>query len=62
MIHLITFETKYPKYKIYSDFRERILKDEQIIENGITINNIIREHKQYNKIYNIKEILNNDKT
>ena len=57
LIHLITFETKYPKYKIYSDFRERILKDEQIIENGITINNIIRGHKQYRQIYNIKEIL-----
>ena len=60
LIHLITFEIKYPKYTIFSDFRNKVLSDEQIIKNNILLFNIVNRSKHNTKIYNFKEILNND--
>ena len=60
LIHRFTFSQKYKKYNIYEEFREKILEDEQIIRNHITLFNFVNKNKLTSTIYSLREIINDE--
>ena len=60
LLYKLTFEKTFTKYKIYSDFRDKILCDEQIIKNHISLYNLKQNNNLTSQIFSLKEIINND--
>ena len=60
LIYKLSFYKKYKKYAIYSNFRKKIISEEQLIKNHIIIYNLITANNLNKQIYSLKEIINND--
>ena len=60
LIHKLTFHKKFKKYKIYSNFRKKIISEEQLIKNHIITYNLINDTNLNRQIYSLKEMINND--
>ena len=60
LIYKLTFHKKYKKYGIYSNFRTKIISEEQLIKNHIIIYNLINATNINKQIYSLKEVMNND--
>ena len=60
LIHKLTFYKKFKKYQIYSNFRKKIISEEQLIKNHIITYNLINATNLNKQICSLKEMINND--
>ena len=60
LIYKLTFHKKFKKYKIYSNFRKKIISEEQLIKNHIITYNLINATNLNKQICSLKEMINND--
>ena len=58
LIYKLTFYKKFKKYTIYTNFRKKIISEEQIIKNHIITYNLINATNLNNRIYSLKEMIN----
>ena len=60
LIYKLTLGKSYSKYKIYSDFRDKILCDEQIIKNHISLYNLQHNNNPSTTIYSLRDVINDN--
>ena len=60
ILYQFSCQKKNQRYKIYSNFRNKIISEEQLIKNHIIVYNLINTNNLNNQIYSLKEMINND--
>ena len=63
----LTCGKKYKNFKIYENFRKKVISEEQLAKNYLNVYNLVKENEQnkeqnrgFKRLYTIKDVLNNE--
>ena len=62
LCYRLTCRKKYTSFKIYENFRKKVISEEQTMNNYLNIYNLVKKNQSYNsynRLYTMKDLLNN---
>ena len=62
LCYRLTCRKKYTDFKIYENFRKKVISEEQSIKNYLNIYNLVKKNQfygGYNRLYTIRDLINN---